>query len=201
MRIIFTACAVVGLFALVSHAVYGQQIAGERDTVKVEPNVDVPQVEPAATTSALAQRFNPRKAILYAAVLPGSGQVYNKKYWKLPIVYGGFGILIYQVSFYQQQYNLYLGQLYSSINDPTATNPNGYSQDQLRSLVDEARRERDYFMVLTGFWYILQLVDAHVDSHLKEFEINPKLKVSLQPHSERSSLMGRSNGVRLLFKF
>jgi Family of unknown function (DUF5683) len=188
------------LILLSNENVNGQQVVGERDTVKIDA-VDVPQVEQATPISSYAKRFDPRKALLYAAVFPGSGQVYNKKYWKLPIVYGGFFGGIYLVSFYQEQHTRYRKDLFELINDQTAINPNGFTQDQLRSLVDKARRERDYFLVLTGLWYILQMVDAHVDAHLKEFDLNPKLKVSLEPHMERNSMIGRSNGMSLIVKF
>lgn len=188
------------LILLSIESVHGQQVVGERDTVRVDA-VDAPAVDETTPISSYAKRYDPRKAILYAAVFPGSGQIYNKKYWKVPIVYAGFFGGIYLVSFYQEQHVLYRKELFEVINDPTATNPNGFSEDQLRSLVDEARRERDYFLVLTGLWYILQMVDAHVDAHLKEFDLNPKLKVSLEPHMERNSMLGRSNGMSLIIKF
>jgi len=190
------------LILLSIESVHGQQVVGERDTVAME-SLDTPPVAQTTTApiSTYAQRFNPRKALLYAAVFPGSGQVYNKKYWKVPIVYAGFLGGIYLVSFYQEQHVTYRKDLFELLNDPTATNPEGFSEDQLRSLVDEARRERDYFLVLTGIWYVLQMVDAHVDAHLKEFDLNPKLKVSLEPHVERNAMFGRSNGMSLIIKF
>ena len=203
MKIVLLCSVFVLVFLVAVHSVQGQQVVGERDTVKVDGAdvVDVPSVDEAAPISSYAKRFDPRKALLFAAVFPGSGQVYNKKYWKVPIVYGGFFGGIYLVSFYQEQHVQFRKELFELLNDPTATNPNGFSEDQLRSLVDKARRERDYFLVLTGLWYILQMVDAHVDAHLKEFDLNPKLKVSLEPHMERNSLLGRSNGMRLIIKF
>jgi Family of unknown function (DUF5683) len=200
MRIVLPCSVFILLFIVAVHSVHGQQVIGERDTVKIDP-VDVPQVEQATPISSYAKRFDPRKALLYAAVFPGSGQVYNKKYWKLPIVYGGFFGGIYLVNFYQEQHIRFRKDLFELLNDPTAINPNGFNQDQLRSLVDKARRERDYFLVLTGLWYILQMVDAHVDAHLKEFDLNPKLKVSLEPHMERNGMVGRSNGMSLIIKF
>jgi hypothetical protein len=201
MRIVLPVCSVfVLLFLVAVHSAHGQQVLGERDTVKIDA-VDVPQADQATPISTYAKRFNPRKAMLYAAVFPGSGQVYNKKYWKLPIVYGGFFGGIYLVSFYQKQHVQFRKDLFELINDPKVPNPAGFTQDQLRSLVDKARRERDYFFVLTGLWYILQMVDAHVDAHLKEFDLNPKLKVSLEPHVERNGMIGRSNGMRLIIKF
>ncbi|MBL7877159.1 MAG: hypothetical protein JNL53_15945, partial [Cyclobacteriaceae bacterium] len=73
--------------------------------------------------------------------------------------------------------------------------------DQLRTLIDKARRERDFFIILTGMFYILQIVDAHVDAHLKEFDLNPKLQVRIEPVMENSLQLGRSTGMALIFKF
>ena len=156
---------------------------------------------PIETIKSYAKRFDPRKALLFGAVLPGSGQVYNKKYWKLPLVYGGFGLLIYSVSFYQKAYVKYKDELFITINDPHAVPPSGASQDQLRSIVDQARRQRDFYMVLSGLMYILQMVDAHVDAHLKEFDLNPKLQAHFEPQMIQDSMMGRSSGLALIIKF
>src|SRR6266850_4138865 len=102
---------------------------------------------PVETIRSYAKRFDPRKALLYAAVLPGSGQVYNKKYWKLPLVYGGLGLLVNSVGFYQRAYVKYKAELFITINNPKATAPSGLGSDQLRSVVDQARRQRDFYMV------------------------------------------------------
>src|SRR5882762_5022855 len=80
---------------------------------------------PVESIQSYAKRFDPRKALLFAAVLPGSGQVYNKKYWKLPLVYGGFGLLINAVSYYQKAYVKYKDELFLTINDPSAKPPSG----------------------------------------------------------------------------
>lgn len=158
-----------------------------------------------------AKRFNPRKALLYSAVFPGAGQFYNRKYWKVPLVYGGFATLIVVVKAYQDQHILYRNDLFALIstkaNSTTSTSPTtlksplGYTEQQLRSVVDKARRERDYFIILTGFWYILQMVDAHVDAHLKEFDLNPQLRVRVEPMMDQSYLTGRSTGLSLKIKF
>src|SRR5258706_4461219 len=157
--------------------------------------------QPVDTIRSYAKRFDPRKALLFAAVLPGSGQVYNKKYWKLPLVYGGFGLLINTVGYYQKAYVKYKDELFIKINNPTATPPSGLDTPQLRSIVDQARRQRDYFLVLTGLMYILQMVDAHVDAHLKEFDLNPKLQAHFEPRIFQDSMMGKSSGLALIIRF
>ena len=164
-----------------------------RDTTLVDGNRPVEKIV------SYANKYDPRKALLYAAVLPGSGQIYNKKYWKLPLVYGGFGLLINAVSFYQTAYVKYKNQLFIRINGGVP--PGGRDIATLRTIVDEARRQRDFFLVMSGLMYILQMVDAHVDAHLKEFDLNPKLRVQLKPQMEQNNMMGRSSGIALVFKF
>jgi hypothetical protein len=150
-----------------------------------------------------ATRYDPRKAIMYAAILPGLGQIYNKKYWKLPLVYGGFIGFGYGVSFYQKGYTKYKAELFDVLesDEPSPVSPSGYSEDQLRNIVDKYRRERDFMMILMAGMYLLQMVDAHVDAHLKEFDLNPNLHVRLQPVWETDMLTGRSVGLSLKFRF
>src|SRR5688572_20167387 len=74
------------------------------DTVKTAPDT--------VELKSYASRYDPRKAIMYAAILPGLGQVYNKKYWKLPLVYGGFIGFGYGISFYQKGYTKYKAELF-----------------------------------------------------------------------------------------
>jgi Family of unknown function (DUF5683) len=146
-----------------------------------------------------AQRFNPRKAILFSAILPGMGQVYNKKYWKVPLVYGGligFGLVI---DFYNNQNNKYRDQLFDLLN--TGVQVSSLTETQLRSIIEKSSRQRDYFIIITGFFYILQMIDAHVDAHLKEFELNPKLKVRVEPMMDSNYYTGTSTGIVIKFRF
>jgi len=153
------------------------------------------------TIETYAKRFDPRKALFYAAVLPGAGQAYNKKYWKIPLVYGGFFGLLYAVKFYDGLQLKYKNQLFDIINYPGKPLYPGISnaeaEKQVRAAVDFYRRQRDYMMILTGFFYILQMVDAHVDAHLKEFDLNPKLHVRLEPTA--SPAQGVGMGLTLRF--
>lgn len=153
-----------------------------------------------------ASRYDPRRALLLAAVLPGLGQIYNKKYWKLPLVYGGFISIGYGLNFYQSGYRKYKNQLFDNLNaDPSNESHlhpiSKFTTAQLRTIVDRYRRERDFMIVLMAGMYLLQIVDAHVDAHLKEFDLNPNLQVSIEPTMEQSPLLGRQTGVSLIFKF
>jgi len=146
-----------------------------------------------------ASRFDPRKAMFYAAILPGSGQIYNKKYWKVPLVYGGFLGLLSVVKYYNDAEVKYKKELFYLVNNPTTQYYPGTAHDlpTLRRVVDQARRQRDYFIIFTGILYALQMVDAHVDAHLKEFDLNPSLHVRIEP--EFSPMNGIGAGLTLRF--
>ena len=147
------------------------------DPIYVEPDEQV-RVEEIET---YADKWVPRKASLYSAVLPGLGQIYNQKYWKLPIVYGGLAILGLTAKAYDDRHDLYRAELFQLLQDETYVPPSGANEEQLRSIVNKARRERDFYMILTGVFYFMQILDAHIDAHLKEFDLNPELKVTVDP--------------------
>ncbi len=163
-------------------------ISGDKQIVEIE---------------SYAKRYDPRKALMFSAVFPGAGQFYNKKYWKMPLVYGGFIGLLSVVNFYHKENLKFRDQLFDLINDTPASglSPDGLTKDQLRTIVDKTRRERDFYIIMNGLFYLLQMVDAHVDAHLKEFDINPKMQVKLEPMMENSMMTGRNTGIALKIKF
>jgi|APTNR8051073442_1049403.scaffolds.fasta_scaffold00262_39 hypothetical protein len=179
------------LFFALAVGAFAQLRSG--DSTRVIP--DTVEIESYAT------RFNPREAALYAAVLPGLGQIYNKKYWKLPLVYGGFIGFGYGLNFYQKGYTKYKGELFDVLETGDDFSESGFTEDQLRNIVDQYRRERDFFIILMAGMYLLQIVDAHVDAHLKEFDLNPNLHVRIQPTWESDMMTGRSAGISLKFRF
>jgi hypothetical protein len=153
-----------------------------------------------------AARYDPRKALLYAAVVPGLGQIYNKKYWKLPLVYGGFIGFAYGINFYQEGYITYKNELYDNLEkgydaDGDIETGDTYTTGNYRRIVDQYKRQRDFMIILMAGMYLLQIIDAHVDAHLKEFDLNPKLQVSVQPVMEQTAMLGRQKGLTLVFKF
>ncbi len=191
-------CVIV--LSAISGMAAGQAVS--QDTLKKIPadELRLERGKKVITIDTYAERFNPRKALLYSAILPGSGQFYNKKYWKMPIVYAGFTTGIFFIALHQDRYVTFKNELFGLLNDGTPA-PSGFNEAQLRRLVDRSKRERDFFTIITGFWYVLQLVDAHVDAHLKEFELNPQLQVKLEPMIENSSTTGTTAGVALTFRF
>ena len=153
-----------------------------------------------------ADRYKPGRATLLAAILPGAGQVYTKKYWKLPLVYGGLGASAYAIGFYQDGYLQYRGELFYNLNNGLESesdlNPNtGFSTSQLRTIVDRYRRERDFMILVFVGVYVLQIIDAHVDAHLKEFDLNPNLHVRIEPSFNNEMLTGRTGGISLKLRF
>jgi len=163
----------------------------EEDTLQVEqgmvgvnePGVNAPDT---IVIETLDDSHSPRKAALYSAVQPGLGQVYNGKYWKIPIIYGGFLTMGYLITLYNDQYNLFLTALNAERNgedNPLAGIDNGRFEDpgQLQRRVDGARRDRDFTIILTAGVYALNIVDAIVDAHLIEFDINPELSFDMKP--------------------
>lgn len=180
------------------------------------------------TIESYAARYNPRKAMLFAAVFPGSGQAYNKKYWKIPLVYGGFIGLGYAVWWNQGRYQVYRTGLFALLNEPAnpvvdpttgltqygnkvvggkavypvpGTNGATMSLDVARTRTNKFRRDRDYAVIMCFLFYMMQMVDAHVDAHLKEFDLNPQLKVSIEPTVNQNAFIGRSTGIGLTLKF
>jgi len=166
----------------------------------------------AATDTVLlksyASRYDPRKALLYSAVFPGAGQIYNKKYWKLPLVYGGLFGFAYGVNFYQEGYTKYKNHLYYNLEngapndgDIADGDETGYTTGTYRKLVDQYKRQRDFMMILLAGMYLLQIIDAHVDAHLKEFDVNPNLQVSVKPVMEQTAMLGNQKGFTIVIKF
>jgi hypothetical protein len=193
MRTVFL--IVFGLFITLSsaHAQSEGEILrpSERDTVSL---------------NTYAQRYQPGKALMYGAVLPGLGQAYTKKYWKIPIVYGGLAFTGYYFNEYQTGYLEYRSELFYNLNNglgnDSALNPNtGFTTSQLRTIVDRYRRERDFMILMMFAVYVLQMVDAHVDAHLKEFDLNPNLHVRFEPSFNQDMLTGRTGGLSVKVRF
>ena len=131
------------------------------------------------------------KATTLALICPGAGQIYNKSYWRVPIVVGGFATTIYCIDWNNRGYQRFQ-KAYRLLAEYEA-NPNLYpngSQDEfggrysssfLKNLRNSYRRNRDLCIILTAGLYILQAVDAHVDAHLRDYDISKDLSVSLTP--------------------
>lgn len=199
MRLLFFSTALC-----VSLSVCGQQAEVVSDSVPAQRADSVlirAEGGKVVAIESYAARFDPRKALLYSAIFPGAGQIYNKKYWKAPLVYAGFATGIVLVTSYQNIHNDYKTELFDLLEDGGGLSLSGFTETQLRTLIRKTKRERDFWTIMTGFWYILQMVDAHVDAHLKEFELNPQLQIGLEPAFNNDQLTGRTQGFSLTLRF
>ncbi len=126
---------------------------------------------------------NPRKATLLSLALPGLGQAYNEKYWKIPLVYAGLGATGYFALSSRQEYRkfkaAYQYKVFNLPGDPPNEYASIYTADQLRVQRDYYRRNMEFNFILMGVVYILNLVDAAVDAHLSAFDISDELSVQL----------------------
>jgi hypothetical protein len=148
----------------------------------------------------------PAKAAFYSAVVPGLGQVYNKKYWKIPIIYAGMAAGIY---FYKQQdkdydrfRNAYKRRLAGYTDDEFYGNgPEPLvSDDRLINAQKSAQKNKDISIIVTVAFYLLNVIDANVDAHLRQYEVSNDL--SLQPSFEVNPVNARSNyGMSLTYRF
>ncbi len=119
----------------------------------------------------------PAKAAFYSAILPGLGQAYNKKYWKIPLVYGALGTTLYFFTSNNKKYH----EFRDAYKDRLAGNPDpkyDYLDDsRLIQAQRFYRRNRDLSMLLTVAFYALNIIDANVDAHLGQFNVNDNLSV------------------------
>jgi hypothetical protein len=127
----------------------------------------------------------PRKAAILATVLPGAGQVYNKKYWKLPIVYGGLGVLTYlavsnHIKFKKYKTG-YLTAVDSIKGNETFTDSVVYSSQRLFTEQEQFHNRRDLFVLVSAAIYLASIVDALVDAHLAHFDVSDNLSMQIKP--------------------
>lgn len=166
---------------------------------------DVVAVVEAQNNPAKVQIISPTRAGLYSAVLPGLGQYYNRKYWKIPLVWGLIGTSVGIVAYQNKQYKRYRDAFVAEINGQ----PNEFSGlniPDLRTALgrqqDTNKRYRDYWIAITAGVYLLNILDAVVDAHLYEGRRDPDL--ALRPTFIINELDPRASlqpGLALQFKF
>jgi len=158
--------------------------------------------QPAIEIIEQAPEHDPTKAALLSAVIPGLGQAYNKKYWKIPLVWVGLGAFGYFIKWNDDRYQYYRRNLiYEVEGDLDYPNETDLDQAQLKSARDTYRRSRDQLALYGILFYLVQIVDAHVDAHLIEFDVNQDLSVRLEPGYQPIDIGGSSLGMAIKFKF
>lgn len=186
------------------------------DTIRVEnlPKDSIPAAKPFSEAQVLGDieqknapakvtKLSPAKAGLYSAVLPGLGQFYNKKYWKIPIVWGAVGTGIGVALWNDKQYKRYRNAFVAELNGlpHEFSNINGVDKTVLGNAQDTSKRQRDYAIGISALIYILNIVDAVVDAHLYEGRHDPDLAVTPTIISDQFTNSYARAGLSLNFRF
>lgn len=150
-----------------------------QDSTAVKPKTD----------TLKSRAHSPRKAALYSAILPGLGQAYNRKYWKIGIIAAGTGALVYSFQFNQRYYRQFKGELIQRQQDLGGEDPSLalYSDANLLELQDFYRRNRDLTVIGFGLLYAANIIDAVVDAHLFDFNVDESLSLRWQPSLQPAS--------------
>jgi len=161
----------------------------------------------AQESDAEVKVHSPKKALIYSAILPGAGQFYNKKYWKIPIIYGIGGLLAYNYTRYNKEYHCYLRALDGNNSTTCTTSEYGIenlNDDQIRDRKDIVKRNRDLQVILMVLTYVVNIVDANVDAHLNEFDIGDNASATVNPSLTPFQFDGNSRnavGLNINLKF
>ncbi len=160
---------IIFIFAFLSLKVQAQK----SDTIRVESEID----------STLVKFHSPKKAAIFSAILPGLGQYYNKKYWKIPIIWAAYAGSIYAISFNNEQY-LYVKDIYKLYVQGDAATLELYGagrKEYLKNVKDSYKRSRDLMFLVTMGLHALNIIDANVDAHFFTFDVSPNLSFKTQP--------------------
>jgi hypothetical protein len=163
----------------------------DMDSISLSDNIKTIYLD-----SAILKR--PKIAAYLAAALPGLGQIYNKNYWKLPILYGGGAALAYFINWNNNKYHQYSQAMADKRNGVTTNLLATAPEDNLQRGIDYYRRYRDFVMIFVGGLYLIQIVDAHVEAHLENFDITEDLSLRLRPFIEDSEYMNRYVGLGII---
>ena len=137
--------------------------------------------------TAVRKKYNPKVATLRSAVLPGWGQAYNKKYWKIPIIYGALGVttgvFFYNLKTYKQarQAVIYRSDKDTSNDSLIVPELAGFSTESIRQYRNYVRQNIDYSVLFFLVFWALNVVDATVDAHLKAFDVSPDITMKIRP--------------------
>ncbi|MBR4871108.1 MAG: hypothetical protein IKU96_02930 [Alistipes sp.] len=153
-----------------------------------------------------------KKATTLSTIFPGAGQIYNKSYWRVPIVIGGLASTIYTIDWNNRGYQRFKTAYSLKVDyekDPSKY-PNGapdefrgaYTSSFLKNLKDSYRRNRDLCIILTAGVYLLNILDAHVDAHLQDYDISDDLSMNLEPYFDCTTIGSKPvYGVNMSLKF
>ncbi len=156
----------------------------------------------------------PSKAAFYSAVLPGLGQIYNRRYWKVPIVYAAIGTGVYTYIYNDDLYNRFRDafkrrragftddEFYDLNNSGIVPGSPDFSDQALQDAQERYQRDRDLALLITIALYALNIIDANVDAHLKQFNVDQNLSMDFRPYLEYHPITSVPNyGMSITVKF
>jgi hypothetical protein len=156
----------------------------------------------------------PSKAAFYSAVLPGLGQIYNRRYWKVPIVFGAIGTGVYVYLFNDNEYDRFRSafkrrragftddEFYDINNSGIVPGEPDLSDEALQDAQERYQRDRDLAQVITMALYALNIIDANVDAHLKQFNVDENLSLNVRPYLEYHPINSDPTyGLAIIVKF
>lgn len=193
---------------IIIFVIIGSESFAQTDSTSIDTNSDTIIILDEEIVEPInSQKKNPTRAFLYSVVVPGLGQAYNRKYWKIPIVYTALGGVAYFFNYNNIQYKRYLNDL-SQINisegDSTyiVTLLTGTTDKQtLTRHKDNFRRNRDLSALVFIFVYALNFIDATVDAHLSDFDISDDLSLMIKPEVLPIYSRKNNNTIGLTFSF
>lgn len=176
------------------------------DTVTIiTRNIPAKDTGKSVVTIKKGKYHSPKKAALLSTILPGAGQVYNEKYWKLPIIYAGAAGLAYSFQFNQSRYVKYRDAYKYRIDNDATTTDNYigiYTDDNLNTLQQYYHRYRDLTVIGFAALYALNIIDASVDAHLFTFDVSDDLSMQVEPTLINTVGMNNyTTGLSLKLKF
>jgi hypothetical protein len=136
-----------------------------------------------AASDTVIHHHSPQKAVIYSLICPGLGQVYNKKYWKIPFIYGAGGAFLYYISYNQTKYKKFRNALYENQATESEAVIDGYlyQYSSLPTGRDYYRRYRDLSVAGLAAIYLLNVIDAMVDATFFEYDISDDLSMKVEP--------------------
>lgn len=174
---------------LIISLIYSNLLAQEPDSLTIAKPDSINSFRSLGEDGANVQDFemvepehSPTTAALFSAALPGLGQAYNGRYWKIPIVWGGLAAFGYFINWNNNQYQYFRRNLiYEIAKDPDFPNETNLSSATLKSARDSFRRNRDQLVLFGILFYLMNIADAYIDAHLMEFSVNQDLSVRVSP--------------------
>ncbi len=195
-------CHIVGIIALViffgTKPTHGQSDS-TRNSIVVGDSTGKLRIDSDSPIELLAESspLSPREAAKRSAVFPGLGQIYNGKYWKVPIVYAALGGIGYAVYWNNQQYLFFK----NSFDNAVLSGNSSANLDRLRFLRNTYRREKEFYTIVAVLVYGLNVVDAIVDAHLSTFDLNENLSLRWKPQWETISFGQQLVGMGFTIRF